>query len=747
MEEDCEKDKSITYPHSLLWFDENIFNEENKIYFDKLRTIFINIKGFQSLDKGFENFYQNQNNNYLIILVIVSGNLFGRFIKKVKDNINNIINIPYTFIFTSNNYKNILLNPENDIENILSYDTRISISNGFYNPGGVYHDFNALLQELISFSKKMNSDINIIPRSIEKMNYEGIMTFEYLENEEDLLAPSLYKDILVNEEITEEDCVKFHQFILSFNQEDLNYLIQKLIFFKYIPHEILSKYWTRCYTIESKFYKLLNNNLMKSKLTHNYKTFIKMLYTGIEIESLNSYHGQYLYRGSVINKDEIKKINEYIKNGKLSLIVVFAKAFLSFSEDKNKALNFCGNSDNTKIGCLYVLENNKSNLHESNADIQNISVFPNEKEILFFPGSSFIIKDIKQLNNNKIEIILNYNGKFKEKYSFIYNNKEKINTLINNNIFTKNIAGKELQFLKGGKYLLGEQIDEFGTTFKGKNLETDEIVSIKKINKNFEHITTIINTLKKISLLIPNSIKFKEYFESENNYYIIQNCYDDNLEHFMNINKRLTPNLIHKIFKQLEITFQILLTMNTFITVRPSNILIKYCNPEKTNFDSFFSDYFICTEENIKNKYNKKKKKKNLDFYYMNCNIYNYNYNYNYNYMNCNIYIPPNDRDEDEELIEVGNFSNNPRFYSKFSSYLYSVGLTIYYLYFGKLPYSKFSFDEFNKLLDNPQNINVTIVTDRNLEDLINKILKKDIKDRIDWKGYFSHPFFKQYNY
>ena len=174
----------------------------------------------------------------------------------------------------------------------------------------------------------MNSDINIVPRSIEKMNYEGIMTFEYLESEEDLLAPSLYKDIIVNEEITEEDCIKFHQFILSFNEEDLNYLIQKLTFFKYIPRQILSKYWTRCYTIESNFYKLLNNNLMKSKLTHNYKTFIKMLYTGIEIDSLNSYHGQYLYRGSVINKDEVKKINEYIKNDKLSLIVVFAKAFL-----------------------------------------------------------------------------------------------------------------------------------------------------------------------------------------------------------------------------------------------------------------------------------------------------------------------------------------------------------------------------------------------------------------------------------
>lgn len=154
MELSFEKDKSVTYPQSLLWFDENVFNEENKIYFDKLRTIFINIKGFQSLDKGFENFYQCKNKNYQIILVIVSGKLFGKFIKKLKDNLNNIINIPYTFIFTSTDYKNILLNSDNDKENILSYDTKISINNGFYNPGGVYDNFDVLFQELISSKKK-----------------------------------------------------------------------------------------------------------------------------------------------------------------------------------------------------------------------------------------------------------------------------------------------------------------------------------------------------------------------------------------------------------------------------------------------------------------------------------------------------------------------------------------------------------------------------------------------------------------
>jgi len=187
----------------------------------------------------------------------------------------------------------------------------------------------------------------------------------------------------------------------------LNELIKNLYLFKYVPFEILNKYWARCYTVESDFYKVLNNNLMKSNLSFNFKIFIKMLYLGIEANSLKSYPGKYLYRGSSLNRIEIEKIKKYQNLGKLSTIVVFSKAFLSFSEDESKARKFCGKTNETQVGCLYILENNNINSHESNADIQNYSVFPKEKEILFLPGSSFIITNIKD-NNNKLEIILNY---------------------------------------------------------------------------------------------------------------------------------------------------------------------------------------------------------------------------------------------------------------------------------------------------------------------------------------------------
>jgi len=49
---------------------------------------------------------------------------------------------------------------------------------------------------------------------------------------------------------------------------------------------------------------------------------------------------------------------------------------------------------------LYILEKNDNlgyNL-SNHGDIEKISYFPDEKEVLFFPFSSFEIKEIKEIN-------------------------------------------------------------------------------------------------------------------------------------------------------------------------------------------------------------------------------------------------------------------------------------------------------------------------------------------------------------
>ena len=53
---------------------------------------------------------------------------------------------------------------------------------------------------------------------------------------------------------------------------------------KEIPNEIISKYWARAYTLESPFYKEMNEDLRSSKI-NKYLSYIQMMYEGIKIKS------------------------------------------------------------------------------------------------------------------------------------------------------------------------------------------------------------------------------------------------------------------------------------------------------------------------------------------------------------------------------------------------------------------------------------------------------------------------------
>ena len=106
-------------------------------------------------------------------------------------------------------------------------------------------------------------------------------------------------------------------------------------------------------------------------------------------------------------------------------------------------------------------------------------------------------------------------------------------------------------------------------------------------------------------------------------------------------------------------------------------------------------------------------------------------------------------KEEQKKLNEMQcNMMVGQRFFTHFDLYLYSIGLTIYYLYFGTLPDSKpYSLNGFNELLSYPKDVKVTIKEDKQLENLISGLLKININERINWKEYFTHPFFQQYIY
>ena len=419
----------------IIWIDEKVFNSENQYYFEKMKLSYPNIKInlYDDLEEGFNNILDLE---FVSIFVIVSGRLYSRYYNKLKDNLNKIKCLPINLIFTSSKFKNILENKEKDIENIISYDIQKSINNSFYNSGGVFDKY----EDVAEYLNKYNSNFTKkkFSGNLYNLSYEGLFTFNYLKSDTELLAPILYKDIITKRKITYDEIIQFNKYLLSIGNPEINYLIEPLSILRYTPIDIVCKYWARIYTIECAFYKQLNNKLMNSEFKL-YDIYIKTLYYGLESNSLAPNFNDKLYRGSIINKNEISKIINY-KNQK---VIVFCKAFLSFSKNIDIAVNFLkrstkGDEYDYVFYELNTLEQNEiQNYNISNIELKDYSVFKSENEILFLPGSSFEIKEVQNKVNinglNACKIILSYIGKFNEDFYEIYNNPNKILELTKNN--------------------------------------------------------------------------------------------------------------------------------------------------------------------------------------------------------------------------------------------------------------------------------------------------------------------------
>ena len=203
----------------IIWFDEGINTDENQNYIKEFKPLVNTLEAYDNLDKGFDKFYEDK---FITIFTIVSGKLWGRFLRMFKENINKIINIPWVVIFTSEKFKNILLQKEPDEKHILSYDTINGVNDSFYNPEGIVASFKELKEKILSFSRGFNCKIK--KRTVDKKNFEGVLTFEYLQNEEDLLAPALYKEVITNEKIKKEEKKYLINYFLSFKNNNLENL-------------------------------------------------------------------------------------------------------------------------------------------------------------------------------------------------------------------------------------------------------------------------------------------------------------------------------------------------------------------------------------------------------------------------------------------------------------------------------------------------------------------------------------------
>ena len=236
-----------------------------------------------------------------------------------------------------------------------------------------------------------------------------------------MIFPLFFKTLI--EKASNSDIDKYNNYLYDrYSNENsaVKELLSSIKLRQNIPLEILCKYYVRLYTNYCPFSHDLNRDL-RLNIKDKHLPFIKILYEGVKLKILPLSNNKELYRGASLTNEEINKIKIYLnkKIDDLPALIVFSKSFLSFTKDKKVAKRFLDKCPHDEVlsKVLFVLEKEEKEGYNlsTHGDIEQISFFTNEKEVLFFPFSSFEIKAIKKIKiekENIYEIKLLYLGKY-----------------------------------------------------------------------------------------------------------------------------------------------------------------------------------------------------------------------------------------------------------------------------------------------------------------------------------------------
>ena len=451
---------------NVIWIDENIDSKENLQYQEELQYLKIsNIKFFKNINDAIKNI---RNLHFEEIKIILSGRLYSKFVLVFKEILTQIFVYPKIIVFTGNKEKFIEYNK-----------AYLNKDNNIFDFCGIFTSFKEIKNFLIKDSpKEIQTLEDIIPS-----------TFEYLDNNNKML-PLYYKALIDLSPI--EDIQKYTKYLYdtySIGNERVKQLLEPIKEATNIPIEILSKYYVRLNTIESDFYKDIDNDLKLSKFA-KHLPFIKTFYEGVRLKSLPLSNDYILYGGCKISIDEINKLINYSKN---KIPVILSKPFLSFHKDKNIAEKFIHyiNESTKETKVLFILEKNDNLEYNlmTHCDSEKISMYPGEKEVLFFPFSFFEIKYIKEKSYNyeKIyEINLLYLG------NYLKNDENNKNSIFNE---SNKISETEFKIHSINFSLLKSEFNEINENRPSEKAISEKNVIISEVNINTQDINKDIQII------------------------------------------------------------------------------------------------------------------------------------------------------------------------------------------------------------------------------------------------------------
>ena len=393
----------------------NNFISRQNSYFDDVHEC-IDVKSALTL------LLTDLSNKFRETFIIVSGRLFASFVGEFQNNITEIFVIPKILVFNSSKAR-------------IPLPFTIQHKD-FYYYGGVYTSF----EEIRDYLNKQEKFVAVPKqKSDSRKKYEDKFIFEQVKNWEETVFPSKYKQFM-DEEIDNKEISKFTKNLYSLysgKSNEYKIILSPIKDIPDIPIELLSKFYARFYTLEGDFYKNMKRDLLDDdkKKMNFYIPFIKTMYLGVEKGSLKKYYQGELYSGQQLGNEEIRSLIHYKVNMKegLPMSTLFSRGFISFSKKKSVAEKFIRGCNKNTL--LIIANPQKENEIFAQADVQSLSGFNDEEEVLFFPFAIFAIKDFDEGKKEGYHVVkLEYMGKvekeivdkIKESDKYVPNNQFKI---------------------------------------------------------------------------------------------------------------------------------------------------------------------------------------------------------------------------------------------------------------------------------------------------------------------------------
>ena len=552
----------------LIWIDENYNNSENSSYLRLLKANKnLSVFCFDNVDEAFHEI--TLNHKFREIFILISGRLYPNLYIKLKDNINKITFLPIICIFTSFNLaKEIVIN-QNKYKEIKSL---------FYNKGGVKTNFIDCVKFFKEYNLFYKSNLkNIYNKEVNK-SYDGCLTFEYIYSKNQLVLPFLYYETMESNInlISNSDIIIFEKFVQNtFKDEKIQKLILPMLYIKDFPREILSKFFTRMYTEQTSFFSELNKSLMKKESC--FDIYVKTMYEGLYIGSLKHSNNEILYRGTRMKRSEIddirKSFEEWNKIGdkKLPNFLLYSRTFLSFTKVKEKIKYFIKQTNDSFYGIIFILKNNRNimNKYSSNADIEYLSKYPNEKEVLFFPYTTFCLKNIYNQhyeNQDCIFIELDYLGQYEYVLEQFKKDEQFQNDFINSLYYYE--FNYNIEAINNSLFPSKDNIENF---LKDNNL---------KIENNIKCLHQILLKIHEINKMLINDNKDRILMNNTNDAFSSSNIVYLKQIRKKNIKEQIPYQIIPKMDKTLYINENELLenNINDFNKEKIQKNLLKQSN-------------------------------------------------------------------------------------------------------------------------------------------------------------------------